>query len=197
MIAIIDYSMGNLHSLQKALDFVGADSMVTADAGEILAADKVILPGVGAFGDAMRCLIERDLARVVLKVAAQGTPLLGICLGMQLLFKSSSEHGTTQGLGLLDGNITYMDADGKIPHMGWNTIKVAKPCKLLEGVEGHVYFVHSYCAQDSAAPYVAGITNYTNDFASSVVSGNIMGTQFHPEKSGEVGLRILKNFVEL
>lgn len=198
MIAIIDYGMGNLHSLEKALVKVGGKVVITDDKNEIQRAEKVILPGVGAFRDAIALLREKGLDEAAIASANNKKPLMGICLGMQLLFEKSYEYGEHKGLGLLKGEIEHFDCDLKVPHMGWNTIKVIKPCGLLKGIDGaHVYFVHSYCAKDVSDEHVAGITNYAIDFTCAVSTDNIMGTQFHPEKSGEAGLSILENFVRM
>ncbi len=202
MIAIIDYGVGNLASVNKAFTFIGVDSVITSRTDEILAAEKVVLPGVGAFADAMSSLEESNMISVIRQVAAKGTPLLGICLGMQLLFDYSTEGGErVPGLGLLKGSITQfpLDMGLKVPHMGWNSLSIKQTDGLFKGIREHsyVYFVHSYylTAQDSSE--VAAACSYGITYDAAVAKGNIMGTQFHPEKSGEVGLNILRNFAAL
>lgn len=196
MIAIIDYNMGNLKSVKNALDSLGIESIITSDKKEILKADKVILPGVGAFKDAMTIIKSSGLDAVI-KEVAKTKPLLGICLGFQLLFEKSSEFGETEGLGLLKGEIKRLDVPLKVPHVGWNNLEVKPNSKLLRGIDGnYVYFVHSYYL-DSSMPFVSSYTEYGKKIAVSVEEGFIYGTQFHPEKSGEVGLKILRNFGDL
>ncbi len=202
MIAIIDYGVGNLASVNKAFTFIGVDSVITSRPDEILAAEKVVLPGVGAFADAMSSLEKSNMLSVIRQVAAKGTPLLGICLGMQLLFDYSTEGGErVPGLGLLKGSITQfpLDMGLKVPHMGWNSLSIKQTDGLFKGIREHsyVYFVHSYylTAQDSSE--VAAACSYGITYDAAVAKGNIMGTQFHPEKSGEVGLNILRNFAAL
>ncbi len=202
MIAIIDYGVGNLASVNKAFTFIGVDSVITSRPEEILAAEKVVLPGVGAFADAMDSLEKSNMISVIRQVAAKGTPLLGICLGMQLLFDYSTEGGErVPGLGLLKGSITQfpLDMGLKVPHMGWNSLNIKQTDGLFKGIREHsyVYFVHSYylTAQDSRE--VAAACSYGITYDAAVAKGNIMGTQFHPEKSGEVGLNILRNFAAL
>ena len=199
MIALIDYGIGNLRSVHKALQAVGADVHLTEDRQVILAADKVVLPGVGAFGDGMRGLRERGLDSAVLELARRGTPLLGICVGMQLLFEVGEELGEYAGLGLLPGRVKRFPEGGlKIPQTGWNQIEPAGSHPLLAGLPAgsYAYFNHSfYC--DAAPADVIGWTDYGLRYASVVACGNILGAQFHPEKSQSVGLRILRNFVEM
>ena len=200
MIAIIDYDAGNLKSVEKALVSLGEDCIVTRDAETILGADKVILPGVGAFGDAMEKLHRFGLVEVIRKVAAAGTPFLGICLGLQLLFRSSDESPGVEGIGLLDGEIVSIPPkEGyKIPHMGWNSIEIKEGAGLFRGIENqsYVYFVHSYYLKADHPEDVAATTDIVPIHA-SVEHGNVFACQFHPEKSGDVGLQILRNFCDL
>ncbi len=201
MIAIIDYDAGNLKSVEKALISLGEDCVVTRDAETILGADKVILPGVGAFGDAMEKLHRFGLVEVIRKVAAAGTPFLGICLGLQLLFRSSDESPGVEGIGLLDGEIVSIPPkEGyKIPHMGWNSIEIKEGAGLFRGIENqsYVYFVHSYYLKADHPEDVAATTDYIVPIHASVEHGNVFACQFHPEKSGDVGLQILRNFCDL
>ena len=201
MIAIIDYDAGNLKSVEKALVSLGEDCIVTRDAETILGADKVILPGVGAFGDAMEKLHRFGLVEVIRKVAAAGTPFLGICLGLQLLFRSSDESPGVEGIGLLDGEIVSIPPkEGyKIPHMGWNSIEIKEGAGLFRGIENqsYVYFVHSSDLQADHPEDVAATTDYIVPIHASVEHGNVFACQFHPEKSGDVGLQILRNFCDL
>jgi glutamine amidotransferase len=199
MIAIINYGLGNLHSVQKAAAYVGGEAVVTDDPQVILETDKVILPGVGAFADGMDGLEARGLVDVV-RAAAQGKPLLGICLGMQLLFEESEEQGLHEGLGLLPGRVAFFTQPGiKVPQIGWNQLEFAKPSALMNGIQegDYVYFNHGYYCVPEESGDVLTITDYGLPFASSVERDNIFGVQFHPEKSQKVGLQILKNFVEL
>jgi glutamine amidotransferase len=199
MIAIVDYGVGNLHSVQKAVEFVGGQSVVTSDPAEIMSADKVVLPGVGAFKDGLDGLQARNLISVVINYAATGKPLLGICLGMQLLFEESEEQGNHQGLGLLSGRVVaFTDSTLKIPQIGWNTISLKRESPLFSGLQSgdHVYFNHAYyCCPQTAADTLTS-TEYGIVFSSAVNRGNIFGAQFHPEKSQKIGLKILQNFVE-
>ena len=201
MIAIIDYDAGNLRSVEKAIEAIGEKAVVTRNRDEILSADKVILPGVGSFGDAMGRLYEYGLADTLHEVADSGKPFLGICLGLQLMFESSEEGPGVKGLGLLPGNIVkFPEKEGfKIPHMGWNSIDVKEGSRLFKGVSNnsYVYFVHSYYLQAENENDVAATTEYITHVHASVEHDNIFACQFHPEKSGDVGLRILKNFCEL
>lgn len=201
MIAIIDYDAGNLKSVEKALVSLGEDCIVTRDAETILGADKVILPGVGAFGDAMEKLHRFGLVEVIRKVAAAGTPFLGICLGLQLLFRSSDESPRVEGIGLLDGEIVSIPPkEGyKIPHMGWNSIEIKEGARLFRDIENqsYVYFVHSYYLKADHSEDVAATTDYIVPIHASVEHGNVFACQFHPEKSGDVGLQILRNFCDL
>lgn len=197
MIAIADYGIGNLRSVQKAFNKLGYDAIITGDKALIESASHVILPGVGAFADAINLLKTTGLDKVIIAEANKGKPILGICLGMQLLFESSSESGIHEGLGLIKGKITRFDIDLKVPQVGWNAVKVAKPSKILNNVDGeYFYFVHSFCAAD-INDETCGITDYSVEFTSAVEKNNIFGVQFHPEKSGESGLKILKNFAEI
>jgi imidazole glycerol-phosphate synthase subunit HisH len=202
MIAIIDYGMGNIHSVRKALETKGAKVVVTSNLTEIKRAKKMVLPGVGAFGDAMRELTDRNLAESILEHVKDNKPFLGICLGMHLLFDSSEESRDSKGLGILKGKVVkFRDTGGlKVPHMGWNQIKFKKNnCPLFKGVldASDVYFCHSYYPKPDDSQGVAASTEYGNDFASIVWQNNIYATQFHPEKSQAVGLKILENFVNL
>ncbi len=201
MIAIIDYDAGNLKSVEKALLRVGADSVVTRDAKVIERADKVILPGVGAFGEAMEKLKSFHLVDPIYKAIEQEKPFLGICLGLQLLFEYSEEKEGCVGLSVLKGGIKRIpEAPGlKVPHIGWNSLKIKENAALFRGLpaEPYVYFVHSYYLQAEEKDIVAATTEYGVTVHASVEKGNVFACQFHPEKSGETGLAILKNFVEL
>lgn len=201
MIAVIDYDAGNLKSVEKALSAVGGSPVLTRDREVLLAAEKVILPGVGSFGEAMNKLNQYGLVEVIRQVAQSGTPFLGICLGLQLLFGGSEESPGVSGLGLLPGEILKIpDAPGlKIPHMGWNSLKIRPESRLFQGIgqEAYVYFVHSYYLRAGEEALVAASTRYSTVIHAAVERGNVFGCQFHPEKSGDVGLQILKNFVEL
>ena len=201
MIAIIDYDAGNLKSVEKALVSLGEDTVITRDFSEILKADKVILPGVGAFGDAMAQLKKYELDKVVHEVTAMEKPLLGICLGLQLMFESSEETPGVEGLHLLDGHIHRIpDAEGiKIPHIGWNSLEFPKESRLFKGIpeQSYVYFVHSYYLKAADEGIVAASTEYSTHIHAAVEQGNIFACQFHPEKSSTVGLQILKNFASL
>lgn len=198
MIAIIDYGMGNLHSVSKAVERLGCEARVTSDPGEILAADGAILPGVGAFGDAMANLRETGLADTVKAYAASGKPFLGICLGMQLLFTESEEHGTHRGLDLLPGRVVRFQGDYKVPHMGWNELKFKQESPLFKSVEpGHVYFVHSYHALPERESDLLAVTDYYQPVTAIVGRGSVYGMQFHPEKSGELGMALLRKFTDM
>ena len=201
MIAIIDYDAGNIKSVEKALLSLGQDVVITGDREEILKADKVILPGVGAFGDAMANLKRTGLNQVIREVAAKGTPFLGICLGLQLLFERSEEAPGVEGLGVLKGEILRIpEKEGlNIPHMGWNSLHLEHGGRLFEGIpeQSYVYFVHSYYLKAKDESIVKASTEYSTHIHASVESGNVFACQFHPEKSSDVGLKILKNFVEL
>ena len=201
MIAIIDYDAGNIKSVEKAMHLLGQEVKITRDRDEILKADKVILPGVGAFGDAMGKLHQYHLVDVIKEVVAKGTPFIGICLGLQLLFESSDETPGVEGLGILKGKILRIpDAEGlKIPHMGWNSLKFPKEGRLFKGLpeDSYVYFVHSYYLEAEDESIVTATTEYSTLIHASVEQGNVFACQFHPEKSSDVGIQILKNFVEL
>lgn len=201
MIALIDYDAGNMKSVEKALQLIGEDVLVTRDPKEILAADKVVLPGVGSFGDAMENLHHFGLVPVIHQVVQEQTPFLGICLGLQLLFRSSDESPGVEGIGLLDGEIVSIPPkEGyKIPHMGWNSIEIKEGARLFQGIENqsYVYFVHSYYLKADHPEDVAATTDYIVPIHASVEHGNVFACQFHPEKSGDVGLQILRNFCNL
>lgn len=201
MIAIIDYDAGNLKSVEKALVSLGEETIVTRSFNEILKADKVILPGVGAFGDAMSQLKKYELDKVIYEVAEKRTPLLGICLGLQLLFESSEETPGVEGLHLLDGQILRIpDTEGlKIPHIGWNSLSFPNKGRLYEGIaeQSYVYFVHSYYLKAADESIVVAATEYGTQIHASVEKDNIFACQFHPEKSSTVGLQILQNFAKL
>lgn len=200
MIAIIDYGMGNLRSVQKALESLGQEAVITDDPAVLAQATHVILPGVGAFGDAMARLEETGLDQVVKQLAAQGKPLLGICLGMQLLFESSTEGGYHEGLGLIPSKIVRFPADMglKVPHMGWNNLAPREGSVLYQGTgeSPYVYFVHSYYAAEVSEEWTAATCTYGVTYTAAVQRGNVFGTQYHPEKSSAAGLQMLKNFIE-
>lgn len=203
MIAIVDYGMGNLRSVQKALERVGGQTQITHAAAVILKADKVVLPGVGAMAPAMQKLQELGLVDVLRRVIKEGKPFLGICLGLQLLFDKSAEGGYVQGLKILPGTVEKFPVGlqvPKVPHMGWNQIRIQPSGEaMLKGINSgeNVYFCHSYYVKPKDISMIASTTNYGMDYASAIGSGNIWGVQFHPEKSQTVGLQILKNFVQL
>ena len=201
MIAIIDYDAGNLKSVEKALLSMNEECIITRDSKEILTADKVILPGVGAFGDAMDKLKSFELDKVIKEVAAKGTPFLGICLGLQLLFEGSDESQGVEGLHILDGSIKKIpDKEGlKIPHIGWNSLDLINQGRLFKGLskEPYVYFVHSYYLEAADNNIVKATTEYSTTIHASVEKDNVFACQFHPEKSSTVGLQILKNFTEI
>ena len=198
MIAIIDYDAGNLKSVEKALKLLGEESIITRDFKSIEKADKVILPGVGAFGMAMENLKKYELDKVIHEVCDRGTPFLGICLGLQLMFDGSEESEGVEGLGLLSGDIVRIpDKEGlKIPHIGWNSLELTNHGRLFEGLEEnpYVYFVHSYYLRAKEPEVVKATTEYSTTIHASVEKNNIFACQFHPEKSSRVGLTILKNF---
>ena len=201
MIAIIDYDAGNIKSVEKALLLLGQEVVITGGREEILKADKVILPGVGAFGDAMANLRKTGLDQVIREVTGKGTPFLGICLGLQLLFERSGEAPGVEGLGILKGEILRIpDSEGlKIPHMGWNSLHLENNGRLFRGIsEGaYVYFVHSYYLKAADESIVKASTEYSTHIHASVEKDNVFACQFHPEKSSDVGIQILRNFVEL
>ena len=201
MIAIIDYDAGNLKSVEKALISLGEETIVSRDSSEILQADKVILPGVGSFGDAMNNLDHFGLVDTIKKVTSSNTPFLGICLGLQLLFKESEETPGAEGLNILPGKILRIpDKEGlKIPHMGWNSIDIKPEARLFKGLPDnpYVYFVHSYYLKADNEADVAASTEYSTHIQAAVERDNIFACQFHPEKSSDIGLKILKNFASL
>ena len=202
MIAIIDYGMGNLRSVQKALEAVGADARVSSEAPVILGADAVVLPGVGAFKDCMDNLEKLGLIEVVQKSIQSGKPFLGICLGLQLLFEESIEFGTVKGLGILPGKVMRFHLDDptlKVPHMGWNTVNVCKPSPLFDSIDAHpyYYFVHSYYVVPEESGIVATTTDYGGEFVSGIQHDNVHAFQFHPEKSQKQGLAMLEKFARL
>ncbi len=197
MIAVVDYGVGNLHSVTKALQKVGADARVTTDWREVEKAKGVVFPGVGAFKDSMDALNRADLGRAVLEAVHSGKPFLGICVGLQMLFEVGEEFGVSRGLGVLGGRVVKFKDVPKIPHLGWNQIKVRMPGNpLLEGIPdgSYFYFVHSYYGVPNDPGVVATTTDYGGDFTSMVWRDNVFATQFHPEKSQAVGLKLLENF---
>lgn len=201
MIAIIDYDAGNLKSVEKALLQLGEDVVITRDKQQLLKADKIILPGVGHFADAMSKLHQYQLVDVVKEIIAKKTPFLGICLGMQMLFERSEEGGGIEGLSILEGEILRIpdNPEIKIPHMGWNSLTIREGAKLYQGIpqDSYVYFVHSYYLKAKNRSEVAATAHYSTLIDASVEKDNVFGCQFHPEKCGEVGLKLLKNFASL
>ena len=202
MIAVIDYSLGNVYSVRRSLDYLGAKSILTGDVEDIMAADKIILPGVGAFRDAIGKLNDLGLTEVLRNRAKSGIPFLGICLGMQLLFDTSHEYGSHSGLGLIPGEICPIEADLtkklKVPQIGWNSLDIVRECALTKYIKNgdYVYYVHSYYAK-FCDPAIVATSEYGVNVPGIVERDNIMGCQFHPEKSGRVGLNILKAFCEI
>ena len=202
MVAIIDYGVGNLFSLRSSLKEIGAEAVVTSDEKVIAEADRIILPGVGAFEDAARKLRESGMAEVVKREAAAGKPMMGICLGMQLMFDVGYEYGVHEGLGLIKGSVRpiadVIPEGYKIPHIGWNLLKFKRESPLFKYIKenDYVYFVHSYYAAECDESVIA-VTEYGAELTAAVANGNVYGCQFHPEKSGEVGMNILKAFMEL
>ena len=200
MIAIIDYGVGNLFSLTSSFKEIGQEVIITSDIETIRKADKLILPGVGAFSDASKKLFATGLDKIIIEEVKKNKPLLGICLGMQMLFEESYEYGVYKGLGIIKGKVKYIDlpSEYKIPHIGWNFLRIKKESPILKHVKpgDYVYFVHSYHATDCEDSVVA-TTEYGKDITAIVQSKNVYGCQFHPEKSGEVGLNILKAFAEI
>lgn len=201
MIAIIDYQMGNLRSVQKGFEKVGHEATVTCDPRLLAQADKVVLPGVGAFGDAMTELKRRHLVEPIREAVASGKPFLGICLGLQLLFDIGYEGGQHEGLGIVKGECVRfsLPPEFKVPHMGWNQLTIHRPAPVLAGLSDgvHCYFVHSYYVVPRDPEVIATETNYSAPFCSAIWRDNLFATQFHPEKSQRDGLRMLKNFAEL
>lgn len=201
MLAIIDYDAGNIKSVVNAFKFLGTDALVTRDPKEIMKADRVILPGVGAFGDAMRKLEEYKLTEVIRDVAGSGTPFMGICLGLQLLFDSSDESEGVSGLGILRGKIKRIPDNGvlKVPQIGWNSLTYPNKGRLFKGIDedSYVYFVHSYYLDADDKSIVTATTEYGTTIDASVEKDNVFACQFHPEKSAEVGMEILKNFLSI
>ncbi len=195
-IAIIDYGMGNLRSVQKAFEHIGVSAEITSDAAVLARADGAVLPGVGAFADCIKNLDETGLVPTIQEFIASGRPFLGICLGLQLLFESSTEGGQYEGLGLLPGQVVSLPRDRKVPHMGWNSLKILQPDPLFKGLPGeaYVYFVHSYHAAPADPSIFSATTDYGIPVTAAVQRGNLFATQFHPEKSGDVGMQILRNF---
>ncbi len=205
MISIIDYDAGNIRSVEKALLYLGEETVITSDTDTILSSDAAILPGVGAFGDAMNRITGSGLDKVIYDFVDTGKPFLGICLGLQLLFEESEESPGVKGLGILDGaihRIPSVSESGevlKVPQIGWNDIEINPSSRLFAGIEGnpYVYFVHSYYLMATNPEDVAARTNYSVSIDAAVEKGNVMATQFHPEKSSDVGLKILRNFIEI
>ncbi len=201
MIAILDYDAGNIRSVEKAFQYLGEETVLSRDRDEILSADKVVLPGVGAFGDAMNKLKDYNLVNTIYDVVDKKIPFLGICLGLQLLFESSDETPEVSGLGILPGNILRIpDKPGyKIPHIGWNSLELTNNGRLFDGVaeNAYVYFVHSYYLKARDEEMVKASTEYVTHIHASVEKDNVFACQFHPEKSGDVGLKILSNFAKL
>lgn len=198
-VAIIDYGVGNLRSVEKAFAATGCEAVVSGDAQVLRGSNKLVLPGVGAFGACMRALSERGFDRLVKERVEEGTPLLGVCVGMQLLFEESDEFGATRGLGLLPGRVRRFSDDLVVPHVGWNRITEIRENPVFNGVANgsFFYFVHSYYCEPKDQSVIAGETEYGVRYASVVAKGNICGVQFHPEKSQDAGLRLLKNFARL
>lgn len=201
MIAIIDYGAGNIRSVQRAFEYVRAETVLTSDASVILSCEKVVLPGVGSFGDAMSKLTEAGLVETVKEVVKRGIPLLGVCLGMQMLFEASEESEGVAGLGIFKGCIRrFEEKEGyKIPQIGWNSINIKEETRLFKGVPNgsFVYFVHSYYLDAADKSIVAAKCDYIHPFDAAIESGNVFACQFHPEKSGEIGLSMIRNFVNL
>ena len=197
MIAILDYGAGNLRSVQNTLDEIGAAYELVRDAEGLRSASKIVLPGVGHFGQMMRALDEMDVRQALLDGIAAKIPFLGICLGLQALFESSDEAPDVKGLGVFNGTVRRFPMDARVPHMGWNTLDAVKPAQLLTGLEAHphLYFAHSFYVP--VTPRTAAACTYTQPFTAVLEDNNVFGVQFHPEKSGPTGLRIVRNFVEL
>ncbi len=197
-IVIVDYGLGNLHSVNKAVALVGGSPVITGDKARIAAAEKLILPGVGAFGDCMANLDKAGVIPVIKEYIAAGKPFLGICLGMQVLFEESEEAPGVKGLGVFPGKVVKIPTSLKIPHMGWNRLQLKTKSPILEGIEGkYVYFVHSYCCCPEDPSLITAVCGYGTEIVAAVGRGNVYGVQYHPEKSSSVGLEMLKKFVEL
>lgn len=197
-VTIIDYGMGNLYSVQNALRAVGAEPVVTSDAAAIASAERILLPGVGAFGDCMANLHKSGLIPVIMESLHSGKPFLGICLGMQVLFEGSDEAPGVQGLGFFKGQVKYLPTQLKVPHMGWNRLELRAPSPLLAGAEGeYVYFVHSYHAEPADKGIITAVCDYGAELTASVGRWKVQAFQFHPEKSSRVGMMLLKNFLEM
>ena len=201
MIAIIDYGAGNLSSVKKALDYLGAESEITDDKEKIFSATHIILPGVGSFGDAMMSMQKKGLTEAVKEAAVSGKPFLGICLGLQLLFESSDESPDVKGLGILNGKIVTIPKENglKVPHIGWNSISLRQKGGIFKDLrdESYFYFVHSYYLKGADNDAVAATTQYGVEIECAVQKGKLCATQFHPEKSGSAGLKLLKNFIDM
>ena len=199
MITIVDFKMGNLGNVQKAFNFIGADAEIAVSRADVRKAEKLVLPGVGAFGRAMGNLKRNGIHKLIIEMAEKGTPLLGICLGMQLLVDRGEEGGKNAGLGLIPGVVKRFEVDLKVPHIGWNQIQICNGTTLLREVPDNsfFYFVHSYYVDSLDEEYILSKTNYGVDFISGFAKDNIYGFQFHPEKSQQFGLQILKNFVAI
>ena len=198
MIAIIDYGMGNLRSVQKAFEYIGQSAKITERAVDLEDASHIVLPGVGAFKDAMTALGQSGIVDTLKKEIAKGKPFLGICLGMQMLFDKSCEDGEYDGLGLIKGQVVRFDTKLKVPHIGWNELQLKKRTRLFDGVDDmNFYFVHSYHASGCNLEDVETTCNYDYEFVSSVNKDNVWGAQFHPEKSGDTGLKLLSNFAKI
>ncbi|MBR1441991.1 MAG: imidazole glycerol phosphate synthase subunit HisH [Firmicutes bacterium] len=195
MIGIIDYGMGNLRSVQKAFEFVGYDAKIINTPAEIERAEKVVLPGVGAFADAIRTIREKNIDKAIYKAIDDGKYFLGICLGMQMIFDKSYENGEYEGLGLIEGKVVRLPDNVKIPHIGWNDLNIKKDSPIFKGIgkKPYVYFVHSYYLETDA-PVVSATVDYGKEIQVAAEKDNIFALQFHPEKSGDIGLQILKNF---
>jgi len=201
MITIVDYQMGNLRSVQKGIERVGGSATISSDPNQIANASQLILPGVGAFGDAMAEINRRDLAKPILDFIASGRPFLGICLGLQLLFERGFEHGEHEGLGVFKGDVVRFDLPDKVkvPHMGWNTVSARKSCRIINDLndDTHFYFVHSYYVRPTDPSVIALECDYGGPFCAMVSRDNLFATQFHPEKSQAVGLKLLAEFAKL
>lgn len=201
MVAIIDYGAGNLSSVKKALDYLGAESEITQDKDKIMSASHIILPGVGSFGDAMKSMDKRGLVDTVKNAARSGKPFLGICLGLQLLFESSEESEGIDGLGLIKGKIVQIPRDNglKVPHIGWNSVEIKQKNGIFSGIDdgSYFYFVHSFYLRDAEKDAVAATTEYGVGIECAIQKGNLCATQFHPEKSSRLGLKLLENFLKM